>query len=87
MDSFREEQKKECLDGSKNKRGKYGCSCCRKIRDLNEHKKFSRALARARLKNNDKKETSSETEEKDLPETWEDKELRANAFLGFGSSF
>jgi hypothetical protein len=29
-------------------------------------------------KNNDKK---------DLPETWEDKELRANAFLGFGSSF
>lgn len=68
MDDFRKEQKKECLDGSKNKHGKYGCRCCRKIRDLNEHKKFSRALARARLKQKDKKETSSETEEKDLCE-------------------
>ena len=78
MDSFREEQKKESLDGSKDKRCRYGCRCCLKIRDLNEHKKFSRALARARLKQKDKK---------DLPETWEDKELRANAFLGFGPSF
>jgi hypothetical protein len=68
MDDFRKEQKKESLDGSKNKRCRYGCRCCRKIRDLNEHKKFSRKLARARLKNNDKKETSSETEEKDLLE-------------------
>lgn len=78
MDSFKAEQKKECLDGSKKQAHKYGCRCCRKIRDLNEHKKLSRKLARVRLKNNDKK---------DLPETWEDKELRANAFLGFGSSF
>lgn len=60
MDDFRKEQKKECLDGSKNKRCRYGCRCCRKIRDLNEHKKFSRKLARARLKGKDKKDLLEE---------------------------
>lgn len=60
MDDFRKEQKKKCLDGSKNKRGKYGCRCCRKIRDLNEHKKFSRTLARVRLKEKDKKDLREE---------------------------
>lgn len=68
MDDFRKEQKKKCLDGSKNKRSKYGCSCCREIKNLTKHKKFCRTLARARLKQKDKKETSSETEEKDLRE-------------------
>ena len=60
MDDFRKEQKKECLDGSKNKRCRYGCKCCRKIHDLNKHKKSSRALARARLKNKDKKDLPEE---------------------------
>lgn len=56
MDEFREIQKAQCADGSKNKRGKYGCSCCRKERDLNTHKKVSRRLARVRLKEKDKRE-------------------------------
>lgn len=60
MDDFRKEQKKESLDWSRHKRCRYGCRCCRKIRDLNEHKKFSRKLARARLKNNDKKDLPEE---------------------------
>ena len=60
MDDFRKEKKKQCLDGSQNKRCRYGCRCCRKIRDLNEHKKYSRALARARLKNKDKKDLPEE---------------------------
>ncbi len=50
MDLFRQEQKKKCLDGSQNKRNKYGCQCCRKIRDLNIHKKVTRKSARRRLK-------------------------------------
>jgi hypothetical protein len=61
MDDFRKEQKKECFDGSKNKRGKYGCSCCRKIRGLNGHKKHTRRLARVRLKEKDQNETREET--------------------------
>jgi len=61
MDDFRKEQKKECLDFSSNQRCKYGCRCCRKIRDLNEHKKSSRRLARVRLKEKDKQETREDT--------------------------
>ncbi len=55
MDDFRKLQKTECFDGSKNKRSKYGCSCCRKERNLNTHKKVTRRLARVRLKEKDKK--------------------------------
>jgi hypothetical protein len=60
MDDFRKEQKKDCLDGTKNKRGKYGCPCCREIRNLNRHKKFSRHMARVRLKEKDKKDLREE---------------------------
>lgn len=56
MDEFRKLQKKECKDGSRGKAGKYGCQCCRKIGDLNKHKKVSRRLARVRLNQKDKKE-------------------------------
>ena len=56
MDEFRKFQKKECKDGSRKKADKYGCSCCRKISNLNEHKKVSRRLARVRLNQKDKKE-------------------------------
>lgn len=59
MDDFRKEQKKECLDGSKNKRCPYGCQCCRKHGDLSKHKKYSRRLARVRLKEKD--QTREET--------------------------
>lgn len=54
MDDFRKEQKRECKNGSKNKRGKYGCSCCRKISTLNLFKKWSRKLAKRRLRQKDK---------------------------------
>jgi hypothetical protein len=60
MDDFRKEQKKECFDGSKNKRGKYGCPCCREFPSLSKHKKFSRHLARVRLKEKDKKDLREE---------------------------
>ena len=50
MDAFRQEQKKECLDGSQNKRSRYGCQCCRKHADLGSHKKYARRMARVRLK-------------------------------------
>lgn len=50
MDDFRKLQKQECLDGTKNKKGIYGCRCCRKFSNLNTHKKYSRKLARVRLK-------------------------------------
>jgi len=60
MDDFRKEQKKKCFDGSKNKRSKYGCPCCREIRNLNKHKKFSRNMARVRLKEKDKKDLREE---------------------------
>lgn len=56
MDNFRKFQKAECKDGAPNG-GKrpYGCPCCRKIGDLNTFKKHTRRLARARLKNEDKR--------------------------------
>lgn len=60
MDDFRKEQKKDCLDGTKNKRGKYGCPCCRRFRDLPEFKKLTRSLARVRLKEKDKKDLREE---------------------------
>ena len=55
MDIFRQEQKKLCKNGSKNKRGTYGCSCCRDISNLNIFKKFSRKLAKIRLRRKDEK--------------------------------
>jgi hypothetical protein len=60
MDDFRKEQKKENIDFSENKRCRFGCSCCRKIRHLGNHKKHTRKLARVRLKNNDKKDLPEE---------------------------
>ncbi len=60
MDDFRKEQKKKCFDGSKNKRGKYGCPCCREFPSLSKHKKFCRNLARVRLKEKDKKDLREE---------------------------
>jgi hypothetical protein len=48
-DLFRRLQKIECLNGS-NREMLYGCSCCRKISTLNKFKKWSRRLARRRLK-------------------------------------
>lgn len=55
MDEFRKEQKKQCNDGSSNKRGKYGCPCCRKYPNLNKHKKKTRVTARHRLSDKDRK--------------------------------
>jgi hypothetical protein len=54
-DSFRRFQKVECLSGAKytiptNNARLYGCGCCRKIPSLNKFKKWSRRLARRRLK-------------------------------------
>jgi hypothetical protein len=49
MDDFRKMQKKDCADGSQNKRSSYGCPCCRKIRDLAKHKRVSRRRSRHRL--------------------------------------
>ncbi len=64
MDTFRELQKETCLDGSPSG-GKrpYGCRCCRKISNLNAHKKYSRRLARVRLNQKDKKSLIVEEEE------------------------
>lgn len=59
MDEFRELQKKECNDGSRNKKGKYGCACCRKLYKLNHFKKMSRRLAKARLRQRFKKEITN----------------------------
>lgn len=56
MDDFRRQQKIQCLNGSPSGgRAKYGCPCCREISDLNTFKKVSRRLARAKLKNEDRK--------------------------------
>lgn len=52
MDSYRQIQKADCLDGSGKR--KYGCPCCRKISDLCKHKKVSRKLARRRLRQRDR---------------------------------
>lgn len=54
MDDFRKEQKKLCKNGAPNGKGKYGCPCCRKISDLNIFKKWSRKLAKRRLRQKDK---------------------------------
>jgi hypothetical protein len=55
MDDFRKEQKRVCCDGSKNKRGIYGCPCCRKFSSLGIFKKWSRKVAKRRLRQKDKK--------------------------------
>jgi hypothetical protein len=55
MDIFRKAQKAQCGDGSKNKRGRYGCACCRDIATLGVFKKVSRRLARVRLSRLDQK--------------------------------
>lgn len=62
MDKFRAYQRKESLDGSPNKGGRnYGCYCCRKHRDLNEHKKYSRRKAKVGLKEETRKEILDES--------------------------
>lgn len=52
MDDFRRIQKSHCLDGSSRKH-KYGCHCCRKFGNisLNQFKKISRKVAKAKLRN------------------------------------
>ena len=55
MDTFRQYQKQECKDGS-SRDHTYGCQCCRKIGNLGEFKKWSRKLAKSRLKQQDQKE-------------------------------
>lgn len=55
-DEFRMEQKKMCFSGAPNKCGIYGCPCCRDISHLGKFKKFSRKLAKARLKRATRKE-------------------------------
>jgi hypothetical protein len=54
MDAFRKLQKKNCPDGGSGSGvNPYGCSCCRKHANLNEHKKFSRKRAKRKLKQTD----------------------------------
>lgn len=65
MDEYRKEQKALCQDGSRNKRGKYGCSCCREIRNPNSFKKWSRKQAKFNLRQKDLKTFKQEIEEKD----------------------
>jgi len=58
-DEFRKIQKQCCEDGG-NARGhnaRYGCPCCRKIRNLNQHKKWARKKSRRVLKDLDRKFT------------------------------
>lgn len=59
MDQFRMLQKKECKNGGKIEL-KYGCSCCRKIKNVQKFKKWARKLAKSRLKNMDKKDLTEE---------------------------
>jgi hypothetical protein len=54
MDDFRKFQKQECLDGGSS-HSKYGCSCCRKIADLNAFKKYSRHKAKSKLRETDRR--------------------------------
>jgi hypothetical protein len=56
MDAFRQQQKRDCNDGSPGQKGKYGCSCCRKLSKLNHFKKMSRKLAKRRLKMKDRQQ-------------------------------
>lgn len=49
MDDFRKEQKKQCGDGTKNKRNPYGCDCCNDG-DLRSRKKSQRKLAKVRFR-------------------------------------
>jgi hypothetical protein len=65
MDTFRELQKKDCLDGSKNKRGKFGCPCCRKFSTTAKQKVFSRNRAKAKLKQSDKKNLTEDEDQLD----------------------
>lgn len=59
MDQLRAQQKKENLDGSRNKSGIFGCPCCRKFRSINRHKKYTMTIAKRRLK----KETNKEIQD------------------------
>lgn len=54
MDDFRKIQKAMCRNGGGSK-AIYGCSCCRDIGNLNLFKKWSRDLAKARLREQSKK--------------------------------
>jgi hypothetical protein len=63
-----------------NKNANYRKLNDRSLNSSTYHKKDGTAI-RAKLKK------ELEKNKKDLRETWEDKELRANAFLGFGPSF
>jgi hypothetical protein len=65
MDDFRKEQKKCCGDGTKNKRGIYGCPCCRKIKTLGLFKQWSRKLAKRRLRRKLQDEIHKELENED----------------------
>ena len=56
MDQLRAYQKKENLDGRRNKRGVFGCYCCRKFRSIRRHKKYTMSIAKRRLR----KETTKE---------------------------
>lgn len=50
-DVFRQMQKTSCMDGRPNGGVfSYGCPCCRKIKSLRKFKKWSRKVARVRLK-------------------------------------
>ncbi len=64
MDDFRRQQKALCINGAPNRPGKYGCACCRGGRrwgaNLNEFKKVSRRLAKARLRQADRRATDGE---------------------------
>jgi len=55
QDEFRRKQRCDCPDGG-GQAGRYGCPCCRKIADLNKHKKSSRKRARHKLKDSDRKD-------------------------------
>ena len=61
MDEFRKLQKQECANGGKIEQT-YGCSCCRKIKNLSIFKKWSRKLAKTRLKQKDRTELDERQE-------------------------
>ena len=52
-DLFRQQQKVQCVvrRGNTGKNGVYGCSCCRRIGNLNHFKKHARKVAKGRLRN------------------------------------
>lgn len=59
-DDFRRYQKPLCVSGAPNKMGIYGCSCCRKVSDLGDFKKFARHAAKVRLRRETRREIANE---------------------------